>query len=317
MEQPAAPSVTLSVIVPVYNVSDCIDRCLASVCGQRVEGMEILIVDDCSTDGSHALCRKWAERDPRIRLFSHPRNAGLSAARNTGLKHAQGDFVTFVDSDDALAPDTYAPNLLRFAEEGVDVVEFPVRIIRQGKRVETPVAAGTYNFDGWLRAGGFRHCYACNKLYRRKLWHGVRFEPGRSFEDILAIPAVLAQARLIACGSEGGYDYLYRPGSISTGRSRQALADLLHARMSLYAMAGSRFGGEDALTQYCYLLACHSQISLCAAGGEVRLPHRRLSLKALRGIGCGAKSLLKAWLNNCLGESFFRVLAWPEKLRRL
>lgn len=317
MEQPAALPVVLSVIVPVYNVKEYLDRCLTSICSQETAGMEILLVNDCSTDGSDALCERWKERDERIRLFNHPHNAGLSAARNTGLLYARGEYVTFVDSDDALAPNTYAPNLKLFEECDADVVEFPVRIHTNGKHEEVCNAKGSCDFAEWLRAGGFRHCYAWNKIFRRALWNDEHFEEGRFFEDMLTVPKVLANARRIVCSEEGRYDYLYRAGSISNDRSQRALADLLHAKLCLYGIVRQRFGEQDVFTEYYYLQVCNTQISLCAVGGEVQLSHRQVGLKSLASLGCGWKCMLKALLNNWLGESFFRILAWSEKLRRL
>ena len=89
----------ISVIVPVYNVLPYLDRSITSLLGQTYQNLDILLIDDGSTDGSAARCDAYAQRDPRIRVFHQP-NGGLSAARNTVLDHAAGDFVAFLDPDD-------------------------------------------------------------------------------------------------------------------------------------------------------------------------------------------------------------------------
>ena len=93
----------ISVIVPVYNVKDYLDECLKSIVNQSYTQLEILVVDDGSTDGSSALCDQWAEQDQRIKVI-HQANGGLSAARNTALDVMRGEMVTMVDSDDVLRP---------------------------------------------------------------------------------------------------------------------------------------------------------------------------------------------------------------------
>lgn len=100
----------LSVIVPVYNVKSYIDRCIRSILTQSYRDIELVLIDDGSTDGSSLLCDEWAKKDKRI-VVVHKVNEGVSAARNTGLDVAKGDFITFVDSDDFIAPETYSENM--------------------------------------------------------------------------------------------------------------------------------------------------------------------------------------------------------------
>ena len=93
----------VSIIVPVYNVAPYLREALDSIVNQTYKDLEILIIDDGSTDGSSAICEEYASKDPRIRLI-HQSNKGLSGARNTGLEHATGDYVAFIDSDDSVSP---------------------------------------------------------------------------------------------------------------------------------------------------------------------------------------------------------------------
>lgn len=95
----------VSIVVPVYNVECYLDRCLESIVNQTYPDIEIILVDDCSPDGSPALCDEWARRDPRIHVIHKPVNQGLGMARNTGLEYATGKFIFFFDSDDYVSLD--------------------------------------------------------------------------------------------------------------------------------------------------------------------------------------------------------------------
>ena len=101
----------LSVIIPVYKVEAYLRKCVESVLGEAGVEMEVILVDDCSPDGSGAICRHFAESDARVKYLRRNENGGLSAARNTGLEAAIGDYVTFVDSDDYVAPGTFVENM--------------------------------------------------------------------------------------------------------------------------------------------------------------------------------------------------------------
>ena len=105
----------VSVIIPIYNVEAYLDRCIASVANQTYSHLEIILVDDGSTDRSPQICDDWAKKDPRIRAM-HQANGGVSAARNTGLQAASGEWVMQVDSDDYIARESVAW-LLRAAQE--------------------------------------------------------------------------------------------------------------------------------------------------------------------------------------------------------
>lgn len=111
----------VSVIIPVYNVSQYLEDCLESVATQTYPNMEVILIDDGSTDNSPKICKEWCAKDSRFRLIEQ-KNAGPSAARNTGLRHVQGDFITFVDADDWISPDAMelcVKQLLKYPEVGL------------------------------------------------------------------------------------------------------------------------------------------------------------------------------------------------------
>ena len=100
----------LSIIIPVYNVKPYLDRCVQSVLAQSYSNMELILIDDGSTDGSSLLCDKWAAKDSRI-IVIHKENGGVSSARNAGLEMYKGEYLTFIDPDDFLSANTYGMNM--------------------------------------------------------------------------------------------------------------------------------------------------------------------------------------------------------------
>lgn len=213
----------LSVIVPVYNVAPFLPDCLQSLQRQGVDDMEVILVDDGSTDGSGRICDEMAAADSRFRVIHRP-NGGLSAARNTGISLATGEFITFVDSDDRLGADSLKGNLLLFNDTpSPDMVEYPVRV-SEGAPEEfllsfDDVTVSTANrstvFADWVRRRGFEHCYAWNKIYRASLWASLRFPEGQLFEDTAVMPDIVRKCRAIRYSSRGCYHYISRNSSIS------------------------------------------------------------------------------------------------------
>ncbi len=118
---PKLTPISVSVIVPVYNVIDYLEPCLNSLKDQTLENIEIIVVDDGSTDGSGDICDKFAENDPRFRII-HKKNEGLSAARNDGLDIARGQYTMFVDGDDWVEPDYCNIPYKTATETGIDIL---------------------------------------------------------------------------------------------------------------------------------------------------------------------------------------------------
>ena len=121
MENKTEQNCLISVIVPVYNILDCLERCVNSICAQTWKNLEILLVDDGSTDGTGKLCDLLAEKDDRIRVFHKP-NGGSSSARNLGISMAKGKWIGFVDSDDWIEPDMYEKMMALMEKYGVRLV---------------------------------------------------------------------------------------------------------------------------------------------------------------------------------------------------
>ena len=224
----------ISVIIPVYRVERYLDACVSSVLAQTFGDFEIILVDDGSPDGCPALCDAWARKDPRIRVI-HRENGGLSAARNTGIEAAKGQFLTFVDSDDLLEPDTLRRAWEAQRQYSADLVVYNLVYVDENNR---PLASPDFTVfrdevldeaEVWRRYFALEeqkiyYVVAWNKLYRAELFRELRYAEGKRYEDQFLMPRLLAQCGRIACLAYPGYRYVQRGGSImAQGSSRNYL----------------------------------------------------------------------------------------------
>ena len=226
----------LSVIIPVYNVQTTLDRCVASILRQGVEELQVILVDDGSTDESHDKCDNWTNRDKRIEVV-HQKNKGLSAARNAGIEKAKGELITFVDSDDFVQDDTYALLIQKMNEhQEYDILEFPV-FIGFGSKDEHPLKLKDECFvslpDYWVRGGGFSHAYAWNKIYRQSIFKDVRFPEGRVYEDVHTIPDLFKQCKCLATTNQGLYYYCVNENGITAKAGGEHIRMLLEGYMKV------------------------------------------------------------------------------------
>ncbi len=209
----------ISVIVPVYNVAGYLDRCMQSLVNQSYQNLELILVDDGSTDSSGTLCDTWAEKDSRVKVI-HRKNNGLSQARNTGLKAATGDYITFVDSDDIVSPQLCRV-LFDSMGEDADISICDAEHIYESKPYsfsitdEQTVMTPKKAIDQLWYQKSFLPS-AWGKLYRRALFAGKQFTPGRIFEDIDIMHELFFDAKSIVYNRSRLYGYVHRAGSITT-----------------------------------------------------------------------------------------------------
>ena len=224
----------LSIVIPIYNVEDTLRRCLESVLAQVDETMEMVIVDDGSTDSSAVIAEEMTAGRTECRLIRQT-NKGLSAARNAGIEVATGEYITFVDSDDFVAEGTYSALLAVLdGHPTYDILEYPVmehygHPTKQHLLTFPDAVVGSIR-DYWL-CGAHLHTYACNKLYRRELFAGIRFPEGKAFEDAYTYPLLLQRARLVATTSMGLYYYCQNDRGITARAGGKELNDLLEAHL--------------------------------------------------------------------------------------
>lgn len=209
----------ISVIVPVYNIMDCLERCVKSICVQTWENLEILLVDDGSTDGTGALCDQLAKKDGRIRVF-HKENGGSSSARNLGIREAKGEWLGFVDSDDWIEPQMYERLLGAALLSGASIAQASRdEIDEEGTRrpdvCAPPKEELTRSAEEFLRTLLLHEgdCSFCTKLVKRELFAGRAFPEGKLNEDFYLLVELLGTGAAVRIVPEQLYHVFYRMGS--------------------------------------------------------------------------------------------------------
>lgn len=216
----------ISIIVPVYNVENYLDRCIESIVGQTYRNIEILLLDDESTDKSGEICDKWAMKDVRIKVFHLP-HGGLSIARNVGLREMTGRYILFVDSDDYIAKDlieTAYNNLLKHEADLVifDFINFysdkdKIEALRDKKISLIERQQVLYMMYGKRADVVF---LVWNKLYKKEVFAGIMFPEGRVYEDNAIAHKVLERCNIIVYDENPYYFRQLRKDSIM-GKSKQ------------------------------------------------------------------------------------------------
>ena len=209
----------ISVIVPIYKVEEYLDKCIRSIVEQSYTDLEIILVDDGSPDQCGAMCEEWAKKDSRIKVV-HKENGGLSDARNAGLAVATGSLISFIDSDDWIAPEFIHTLYQAMVQSGAQIAECAVELVDEegtGLRVRGPEKQEVLEKLEALRRlileeGVFQTVW--NKLYRREAVEDILFEKGKYNEDDFWTYQVFDRAEKLALVDKPMYFYLQREGSI-------------------------------------------------------------------------------------------------------
>ena len=225
----------ISVVIPIYNVEYYLNECINSILNQTYNNLEIILVDDGSTDNSGNIAEHYASKDQRIKLI-HKQKGGLSDARNTGIDIANGSFITFVDSDDALCPDTieYLHNLLVDSDadisccQRIQVNEDSNISITQNRH--KPKQSFILSTEKAL-ISQFVDTVAWGKLYKIELFSNVRYPLGRLHEDVFTTYKLLAQCKVIVVGEQPKYMYRLRNNSISNINFTHRHLDIIYGKI--------------------------------------------------------------------------------------
>ncbi len=291
----------VSVIIPVYNTEQYLEEAVGSIAGQTLRDIEIIAVDDGSRDGSLALLQRMAEADSRIRVFSQP-NGGAAVARNTGLEHATGQFVHFMDSDDVLEADALALCVDKCEAEGLDFVLFDAVVMneipgytfnyRRGHKIEDRIYKGIDLLDTLLAVDGYTVQPSLNVIRRSYLESiGLRFYPVMH-EDELFSALLFLPAQRVGVIDRAFFHRRVRPDSIMTSAFTRRRID------SYLAMVGQleryKNGKDEATRQMVRRLMSRILDGLmhnaAAMPRRVRMQLLRESLTKYRGLA-GRKSI--------------------------
>lgn len=207
----------ISVIIPVYNVEKYLARCVESILRQTYQNLEIWLIDDGSTDGSGKICDKYTQKEARIRTL-HKTHGGVSSARNMGLEHATGDYISFVDADDYIESSMYEQLLSALINNKADISMCGVANVWQtGKRNEAghryPAEKLYTNFREWMEDFSIYGMYgiSCNKLFKKQMIGNTRFDTRlKRAEDVRFVFEVTKNDRKIIVIPQPLYCYFQR-----------------------------------------------------------------------------------------------------------
>lgn len=224
----------ISVIVPIYNVEQYLSRCIESIISQTYSNLEIILVNDGSTDESGKIAERFAEKDNRI-IVLNQENGGLSAARNTGLRKAKGSYIGFVDSDDYIDPDFYKEllSLIKSNDEvdissGIDVGVYDGGLIVEDKSINDQIIISREQLiHFFLFRNGGPSSGVCNKLFKRKVIQDLFFPKGFINEDSVWLASVYKRSCSLGWTSKSKYYYCHREGSITRSSFKNHINDYI------------------------------------------------------------------------------------------
>lgn len=287
----------ISVIVPIYNVEPYLEEAIESLLCQTYTNLEIILVDDGSTDGSGKICDRYEKEDSRIKVI-HQENKGLSAARNAGIDRCRGEMIAFLDPDDAFCRDMLFKMSEAIQKSGADMAEcnfvtykgiHPMDPQKVGKKRKC-IAPGE-ELTGLYGKKNVLHMHldgkiatnVWNKLYKRRMWDSLRFPEGQNYEDLDIILPLLGETECVCILDEPLIMHRKRPGSITATHTFKNVRDreLAYRHYTEYTVSHTPeyFEKKDLNTalarQYSSLL---SQYHLCASS---RMPERKKCLDYL------------------------------------
>lgn len=212
----------ISVVVPVYNVETELERCVQSICNQTYKNLEIILVDDGSTDNSGKICDEFAKKDKRIKVI-HQTNAGSPAARKAGFKMSIGGVIAFVDSDDYIEAEMYEKLMENMIETNADIVFCDYNSVKDGKsdkryfdnssKILTKEEALKYLANDEIKS------FMWNKLYKIEILNETDFYVGKIMEDFLCMPDIFIRSEKISYIHGAFYNYVRRNASIMGNKS--------------------------------------------------------------------------------------------------
>lgn len=248
----------ISVIVPVYNVEKYLERCIDSILKQTYSDLEILLIDDGSSDNSGKICDEYAKKDNRIKVI-HKKNGGISDVRNVGIENAKGDYIGFVDSDDYIADDMFE-TLYKLSNENnadISIVSFyemyngkliGVRDDKTLTKMDKQEALKELLIDTNIQS------YMWNKLFKKELFDNLRFPLGKNFEDIATVLLIFERANKVVLLQDPKYYYLRRDDSIVGHRTNKTYLDYLEVVYDKYLYLKDKYPKIEVYNAYNYVI---------------------------------------------------------------
>ena len=223
----------ISVIVPVYNVEQYLERCVDSIINQTYKNLEIILVNDGSTDNSGQLCDELAKKDDRIRVI-HKKNGGLSDARNVGVDEAKAELIGFIDSDDYIDEDMYELLINNLKAANADLSMCGHYDVYNNVLEAQVVDKKTWELSPqeaikMVMEAKILSVTAVNKLYKKSLFSELKFEIGKIAEDAFIMIKLLDKCNKIVATNEKKYYYVHRENSITTQKFSLKFLNVIEA----------------------------------------------------------------------------------------
>lgn len=212
----------ISIIVPVYQVEQYLERCISSILSQTYKTIELILVDDGSPDRCGFICDKFAQNDSRVQVI-HKQNGGLSSARNAALDIARGEYISFIDGDDMIHPKMLEWMIQELESSGVDIVSTGLTSFHE----DTPTIEnwGTIQFERLQQKDFIDHLFpenfgkisvtACGKVYRKELFDHLRYPEGVIYEDLRVYLELLLKCKKISVSNHALYYWYHNTASIT------------------------------------------------------------------------------------------------------
>ena len=235
----------ISVIVPVYNVEQYLNKCVDSIINQTYKNIEILLIDDGSTDSSGFICDNYSKMYDNVKTY-HKKNGGLSSARNYGIEKASGDLIGFVDSDDYIHKEMYERLYSLLSEDDADLSECLLANVyngkvRQNNEPQRVLVVNSETAIDYALKAEIANVVAVDKLYRRSLFDHIRYPEGKTIEDGFVIVDILSECNRIVISTEQMYYYVHRKGSITTNLFSTKDLDAIEAYEKNYKIIKSKY----------------------------------------------------------------------------
>ena len=303
----------VSIIVPVYNSEEYLSKCLDSLINQTYKNIQIVIINDGSPDNSEIICKKYAEIDSRI-TYVFKENGGVSDARNYGLDYSKGDIISFVDPDDWISSDAIEKIVRVMIDDGSDIVSFGVKYVDENDNLIRTVAVEKKEclstevaMEEFLKYNKIKQ-QVWDKIYKKSVIGGIRFEKGRAIEDVFWVHQILGEAKKISVIPNPFYYYLQRSNSVMGAGYSPKWLDVLDALRIRCDYIKERFPKlyDNAVSLYINTCMYHTQLAIRANQSSNFINDNILSRISFRKNGNIYKPLpfkQKIWL--------FMFVTWP------
>ena len=247
----------ISIIVPIYNTEAYLTKCIDSILNQSYQNLEIILVDDGSTDNSALISKQYAQKDSRIH-FIHQNNSGVSIARNVALDYAHGDYIGFVDSDDYIAPDMFETLYTLSQKENADISMVSYYIVENNQLKKHTFTEQIYVYDAIsalreLLIDQEVQNYTWNKLYKKSIFEKKRFPVGKFYEDIDIMYHLFEDCKKIVYRDTPKYYYVKRQNSIVNYRTYENCKDYFDVSVERYHYIQQKFPQLAAVNAYGFI----------------------------------------------------------------